>query len=97
MEESIYDFLRVQQHETKKLLDYEINFTGDSDSYINEIINPITDDRDDLHTHNASKFLFYNFNNLMRDLNEDIYISDDKYALEVLQSKNWSYFIEKVL
>ena len=39
----------------------------------------------------------------MRDLNEDIYkirhtlISDDKYAQEVLQSKNRSYFIEKML
>ena len=39
----------------------------------------------------------------MRDLNEATYkirhtlILDDKYVLEVLQSKNWSYFIEKVL
>ena len=39
----------------------------------------------------------------MSDLNEDTYkirhtlISDDKYALEVLQSKNWSYFIKKLL
>ena len=39
----------------------------------------------------------------MSDLNEDTYkirrtlISDDKYALEVLQSKNWSHFIKKLL
>ena len=39
----------------------------------------------------------------MRDLNEDTFkirhtlISDDKYALEVLHSKNWSYFIEEIL
>ena len=50
LEESIYDFLIAQQNKTKKLLDHEINFTGDFDSCINEIINPITDDRDDLHT-----------------------------------------------
>ena len=47
---SIYDFLLAQKNEAKKLLDYEINFTINFDSYINEIINPITDDGDDLHT-----------------------------------------------
>ena len=45
LEESIYDFLLAQQSETKKLLDYENNFTGDFNFYINEIIFPITDDR----------------------------------------------------
>ena len=49
LEKSIYDFLLAQKNEAKKLLDYEINFTINFDSYINEIINPITDDRDDLH------------------------------------------------
>ena len=103
LEERSYDFLLAQQNETKTLWDYKINFTGDFDSYINKIINPITDEKDDLHTHSASKFLFYHFNNLRRDLNKDTYkishtlISDDKFALEVLQSKNWPYFIKKML
>ena len=103
LEGSIYDFLLVQQNEAKKPLDYEINFTGDFNSYLNEIINPIIDDRGDLHTHSASKFLFYHFNNLIQNLNEDTckirhtFISDDKYPLGVLQSKNWSYFIEAML
>ena len=89
LEESIYDFLLAQQNEAKKPLDYEINFTGDSNSYLNEIINPIIDDRGDLHTHSASKFLFYHFNNLIQNLNEDTYkirhtfIPDDKYLLGV--------------
>ena len=76
LEEGSYDFLLAQQNETKTLWDYKINFTGDFDSYINEIINPITDDKDDLHTHNASKFLFYHFNNLMRDFNKGTYKID---------------------
>ena len=103
LEESIYDFILAQQIEPKKPLDYEINFTGGFNSYINEIMNPITDNRDDLHTLSASKVLFYHFNNLMHNLNEDtykirhIFISDNKYELEVLQSKNWSYFIKKML
>ena len=71
LEESIYDFLLGLQNEAKKLLHCEFNFTGDFFSYINEIINPIADNSDDLHTHSAPKFLFYHFNNLMHDLNED--------------------------
>ena len=73
LEKSIYDFLLTQQNKTKNLLDFEINFIGDFDSYINEIINSITEDSDDLLTHSAAKFLFYYFNNLMHDLNEDTY------------------------
>ena len=41
LEESIYDFLISQQNKTKKLLDYEIHFTGDFDSYMDQIINPL--------------------------------------------------------
>ena len=94
LEENIYDYLLVQQNETKNHFDYDINFTGDFVSYINEITNLITNDGDDLHTHSTSKFLLYHFNNLMRDLNEETYkirhtlVSDEKYVLEVLQSKN---------
>ena len=47
-------FFLAQQNEAKKLLDYEINFAGDFDCYINEIINPIINDRDDLRTNCAS-------------------------------------------
>ena len=100
MEESIYDFILTQQNKPKIPLDYEINFTGGFNSYINEIMNP---NRDDLHTLSASKVLFYHFNDLMHNLNEDTYktrhilISDNKYMLEVLQSKFWSYFVKKIL
>ena len=100
LKESIYDFILTQQNKPKIPLDYEINFTGGFNSYINEIMNP---NRDDLHTLSASKVLFYHFNNLMHNLNEDTYktrhilISDNKYMLEVLQSKFWSYFVKKIL
>ena len=100
LEESIYDFILTQQNKPKIPLDYEINFTGGFNSYINEIMNP---NRDDLHTLSASKVLFYHFNDLMHNLNEDTYktrhilISDNKYMLEVLQSKFWSYFVKKIL
>ena len=47
--------------------------------------------------------MFYHFNNLRRDLGEDTYkirhtiVSDNHHALEVLNSKDWPYFIIQLL
>ena len=104
MQERIYDFLLAQQDETKRLMDYKIDLTDDFDFYLNEIIAPITNDKDDLDTNSTSKFLFYHFNNLRHNfLDEDTYkirhtiVSDDQYALDVLQSRDWPYLIDRLL
>ena len=53
--------------------------------------------------HGTSKFLFYHFSNLRRDLGEEAYkirhtiVSDNQYALDTLQSKDWTYFINRLL
>ena len=63
----------------------------------------VTDDKFDIDTHSTSKFLFYHFHNLRRDLGEEAYkvrhtiVSDNQAALESLQSKDWSYFINLLL
>ena len=63
----------------------------------------MTDDKFDIDTHSTSKFLFYYFNNLRRDLGEESYkvrytiVSDDHHVLECLQSKDGSYFINRLL
>ena len=63
----------------------------------------VTDDRFNIDTHGTSKFLFYHFNNLRRDLDEEAYkvrhtiVSDNQHALESLQIKDWSYFINRLL
>ena len=50
-----------------------------------------------------SKFLFYHFNDYLKQINEPTksvfhtLVTDDKTALEILQSKNWQYFIEIIL
>ena len=43
---------------------YKIDLTDDFEFYLNEIIAPITNDKDDMDTNSTSKFLFYHFNNL---------------------------------
>ena len=103
MRESIYIFLHAQQNETKKFIDFDLDINDDFEFYMNEVIAGVTDDRFDIDTHSTSKFLFYHFNNLRRDLGEEAYkvrhaiVSDDQHALESLQSKDWSYFITRLL
>ena len=91
-EESIYDFLAVQEDDTKKSLRLNINIDGDLDYYLREIISYTRDDVDDLRTNSVSKFLFYNFNTFrVSDGLEPLplrhaQIADDEFAPKKLQS-----------
>ena len=101
--ESLYKFIQIQQNNNKKLLKVKLNIDGDLEYYFNEILSNIENDEDNLRTNSISKFLFYNFNTLrvsggkkpllLRHSN----ISDDEFALERLQSKSWSYFIDTLI
>ena len=68
-----------------------------------DLVVGVTDDKFDIDTHSTSNFLFYHFNNLRRYLGEEAYkvrhtiVSDDQHAPESLQSKNSSYFINRLL
>ena len=101
--ESIYSFIYAQQDETKKIMDFELDISDDFEFYLNEIIAGITDDKFDMDMHSTSKFLFYHFNNLRCDLGEKAYkirhtiVSDNQHALETLQSKDWPYFINRLV
>ena len=60
----------------------------------------VVDDQYDLHTNSTSKFLFYNFNTFRQiqrlaplKIRHSI-IANDEFALSVVQSHNWQYFIE---
>ena len=103
MGEIIYDFLLALQDETKKLMDYKTNFLDDFDFYLNEVIAPIANNKDAMDSNRMSKLFFYYFNNLRRHLNEDAYkirhtiLSDKQYALEVLQTRDRPYFINRLL
>ena len=98
--ESFYDFLRNQQDLSKKELDIEISVGSDFDFYAKEILSNVVDNQYDLHTNSTSKFLFYNFNTSRQTqrlaplkIRHSI-IANDDFALNVVQSHNWQYFIE---
>ena len=90
MRKSIYSFMHVQEHETKKLMEFELDIADHFEFYLNEIISGITDNKFDMDMHSTFKFLFYHFNNLRRDVGEEAYkirhtiVSDNQHALETL-------------
>ena len=101
--ESLYNFSQIQQDNTKKLLKVKLNIDGDLEYCFAEILSNIENDEDNLRTNSISKLLFYNFNTLRVSggkkplLLRHSKISDDEFALERLQSKSWSYFIESLI
>ena len=100
---SLYNFLRAQEDVFKKFLNLDINLSGDLEYYIREILDGETDDKFDVYINSTSKCLFYYLNNFRRFFGFSTFairhtqISDDKYALQSLQNKNWPYFVKTVL
>ena len=98
--ESLCNFLRAQEDVSKKFLNLDINFSGNLEYYIREILDGVLDDKFDVHVNSTSKLLFYHFNNLRRSFGLSTFairhtqISD---ALETLQNKIWPYFVKTVL
>ena len=101
--ESFYEFFNNQQDLTKKELDIEVPVGNDFNVYVREILTDIVDDDYDLQTNPTSKFLFYNFNTF-RQLERlapltirHSKVASDNFAIKIVQSHNWQYFIETLL
>ena len=71
--------------------------------YVREILTDVVDDDYDLQTNPTSKFLFYNFNTLRQIQRlppltvRHSQIAEDEFAMKIVQSHNWQYFIETLL
>ena len=103
MRETIYSFMYAQQDETKKIIDFGLDINNDFELHLNELFANVTDDRFDIDKQSTSKKFFYRFDNARRNLGEEPYkirhtiVSDNQHALENLQRKDWSYFINHLL
>ena len=99
--EILYDFLRVQEDVTKKLLKVNVDINDDFEYYVREVLDGTTNHRYDMNTKSTSKFLFYHFNMLRQSQGKRFLrirhsiIADNDYALEKLQNKDWQYFVER--
>ena len=92
--------------EQKKLLKIEFDFSGDFDDYITKYLSSIQDVNDDKYgvlTNKNSNILYYHFNSYLHSENTSGQLirhsikSDDTFALNTLQSKNWPYFIDRII
>ena len=101
--ESLYDFLNNQQDLSKKELEIDIPVGNDFSEYVREILTNVVDDDYDLQTNSTSKFLFYNYNTLWQIQRlapltiRHSQIFDDEFAVRIVQSHNWQYFIKMLL
>ena len=98
-------FFQNQEDETKKWIDFEFILSDDyNDYFMTYLVNiKVKMTSIDMLTYKNSIFLFYHFNDYLRQINETTkplchrIVADDDTALEILQNKNWQYFIEKTL
>ena len=66
-------------------------------------INEFDEVKHDFLTNENSKFLFHLFNKYQQDRAKTKYpirhstLTDDNYALQTLQNRNWSYFIRRII
>ena len=104
--ESIYGFFENQEDETKRWIDFEFVLSDDYDDYLIKYLVNIKDGNDkkyDMPTNRNSKFLFYRFNDYLRQVSEPTkpvrhsIVLNDETALEILKNKDWEYFIERIL
>ena len=96
--ESIYTFFAAQQDQTKKLMSEEFQFFDSYEEYIMNYITAIENEtyyKLDMLTNKNSKFLFYHFNQYLAEIGQPLkfvghsVISDNNYALTVLQERVW--------
>ena len=94
--------VQAQEDVSKMFMNLDINLSDDFEYYVREVLDGVTVDKYDVHKNSTSNF-FYCFNNFRQLFGLSTFtirhmqISDDNYALETLQSKNWSYLLKESL
>ena len=104
--ESIFDFLRNQQDQTKKKIPLDFSYDDDYYDYMNKYLPSISESDEnqyDFNSFKTSKFLFHLFNKFQevngrsKQAIRHTKLSDDNYALGEIQDRNWPYFIDKII
>ena len=104
--ESLFDFLRNQQDETKKKIPLDFTYDDDYCDYMTKYLPGISEEDENQHdfdSYKTSKFLFHLFNKNQENRGRQKHtirhtkLSDDNYALGALQDRNWPYFIGRII
>ena len=104
--ESLYTFLNNQQDESKKEIPLDFTYDDDYTDYMTKYLpamNEFDESKHDFLTNKNSKFLFHLFNKYQEDRGRSNFhirhstLTDDNYALNALQDRNWPYFINSII
>ena len=104
--ESLFDFLRNQQDESKKEIPFDFTYDDDYTDYMTKYlpsINEFDEVKHDFVSNQTSKFLFHLFNKYQENRGRQKHavrhtkLSDDNYVLNALQDRNWPYFIDRII
>ena len=104
--ESIFDFMKNQQNNSKGVINYDLKFDGSYKHYFKWILNEYEapeKTKYDLFVFQNTKYLVYRFNNSQNSIGRPLIkirhsvVTDNYLAAEEIQNENWKYFIQRTI
>ena len=104
--ESIFDFMKNQQNNSKGVINYDLKFDGSYKNYFKWILNEYEapeKTKYDLFAFQNTKYLVYIFNNSQNPIGRPLIkirhsvVTDNYLAAEEIQNENWQYFIQRTI
>ena len=104
--ESIFDFMKNQQNNSKGVINYDLKFDGSYKHYFKWILNEYEapeKTKYDLLAFQNTKYLVYRFNDYQNSIGGPLtqirhsVVSDNYLAAEEIQNENWQYFIQRTI
>ena len=104
--ESIFDFMKNQQNNSKGVMNYDLKFDGLYKNYFKQILNEYEAPEKikyDLFAFQNTKHLVYRFNDYQNSIGGPLkkirhsVVTDNYLAAEEIQNKNWQYFIQRTI
>ena len=104
--ESIFDFMKNQQNNSKGVINYDLKFDGSYKHYFKWILNEYEapeKTKYDIFTFQNAKYLVYRFNDYQNSVDGPLIkirhsvVTDNYLAAEEIQNENWQYFIQRTI
>ena len=104
IQETIYDFLKMQQSDEKANIDFDFYCNKSYSDYFKDYLSNIDGETNaNLDLLTDTKYLFYRFNNIL--LNDSIALIKikhsekikDKVSISEIEKTDWQYFITRLL
>ena len=104
--ESIFNFMKNQQNNSKDVINYDLKFDGSYKNYFKWILNEYEEPEKtkyDLFAFQNTKYLVYRFNDYQNSIGGPLiqirhsFVTDNYLTAEEIQNENWQYFIQRTI